>query len=128
MATSVDPDEDQTNDVSVFGLTGGLIANPAGRRASRMQAELLLDLRQDGLVRLEKAEARTAQGKLWLSGIVPYVGRGLALSGGLLTPEQAATLNGNPPPVTFFVGGSWAAPFISPVASSATTAPAAPQE
>jgi AsmA protein len=81
-----------------------------------------------GVVRLEKAEARTAQGKLWLSGIVPYVGRGLALSGGLLTPEQAATLNGNPPPVTFFVGGSWAAPFISPVAASATPAPAAPQE
>lgn len=76
-----------------------------------------------GVVRIEKAEARTQQGKLWLTGIVPYVGRGLALSGGLLAPEQAAKLNGSPPPVTFFVGGSWTAPFISPVAASATTAP-----
>jgi AsmA protein len=81
-----------------------------------------------GVVRLEKAEARTPQGKLWLTGIVPYMGRGLALSGGLLTPEQAAKLNGGTPPVTFFVGGSWAAPFISPVATPAATAPAAPQE
>lgn len=81
-----------------------------------------------GVVRIEKAEARMQQGKLWLTGIVPYVGRGLALSGGLLTPEQAAKLNGSQPPVTFFVGGSWAAPFISPVAASATTAPAAAQE
>ncbi|MGB3386694.1 MAG: AsmA family protein [Pseudaminobacter sp.] len=81
-----------------------------------------------GVVRIEKAEARTAQGKLWLTGIVPYVGRGLALSGGLLTPEQAAKLNGGTPPVTFFVGGSWSAPFISPVAVPAAVAPAAPEE
>lgn len=82
-----------------------------------------------GVVRLEKAEARTAQGKLWLSGIVPYVGRGLALSGGLLTPEQAAKLNGGTPPVTFFVGGSWNAPFISPVTvQPPAAAPAAPEE
>ncbi|RUM99090.1 AsmA family protein [Pseudaminobacter arsenicus] len=82
-----------------------------------------------GVVRLEKAEARTTQGKLWLSGIVPYVGRGLALSGGLLTPEQAAKLNGATPPVTFFVGGSWNAPFISPVTvQPPAVAPPAPEE
>ncbi|MFU0503874.1 AsmA family protein [Pseudaminobacter sp. NGMCC 1.201702] len=68
-----------------------------------------------GVIRIEKAEARTAQGRLWLNGIVPYVGRGLALSGGLLTPEEAAELNGAQPPVRFFVGGTWNAPFISPV-------------
>lgn len=82
-----------------------------------------------GVVRIEKAEARTAQGKLWLTGIVPYLGRGLALSGGLLTPEQAAKLNGGTPPVTFFVGGSWNAPFISPVTvQPPAAAPTTPEE
>jgi AsmA protein len=82
-----------------------------------------------GVVRIEKAEARTAQGRLWLNGIVPYVGRGLALSGGLLDADQAANLNGAQPPIAFFVGGSWSAPFISPVvAQPPAAAPAAPEE
>ncbi|HEV2901552.1 MAG TPA: AsmA family protein [Pseudaminobacter sp.] len=67
----------------------------------------------NGVARIEKAEARAAGHTLWLEGIVPYVGRGLALSGGVTQTGQQAQAG---PPATFFVGGSWSAPFISPVA------------
>jgi len=78
-----------------------------------------------GVIRIEKAEARTAQGKLWLNGIIPYAGGGLALSGGLLPLEEAAepAENNAQPPVRFFVGGTWNAPFISPI-KAPLTAPA----
>ncbi len=68
-----------------------------------------------GVLRIEKAEARSPKGTLWLSGIVPFISRGLALSGGLTPSDQAADPDAPPPPATFFVGGSWNAPFISPV-------------
>jgi AsmA protein len=70
----------------------------------------------NGVARIEKAEARAAGGqRLWLQGIVPYVGRGLALSGGVTPTGQDAA------PATFFVGGSWNAPFISPVVPTRQT-------
>ncbi|MBN9236754.1 MULTISPECIES: AsmA family protein [Phyllobacteriaceae] len=122
-----------------------------------------------GVARIDRAEAKSAQTKIWLSGIVPYAGRGLALSGGVNQPKPAATpapqpapaqpatgtqpipgaqpaptQNGQPvsvtptpagqtttsatppppaptPPVnngnqaTFFVGGTWTTPFVSPI-------------
>ncbi|MBD0413080.1 AsmA family protein [Oryzicola mucosus] len=97
----------------------------------------------DGVARLEKAEARSGGNRLWLSGIVPYIGRGLALTGGIepIQPPapppaappaaqaegQAPTANvqtqpttpAAPPPrvASFFVGGSWDSPFISPLTS-----------
>lgn len=64
-----------------------------------------------GVARIEKAEARATGHTLWLKGIVPYVGRGLALSGGV-TPAVKGAQGGN---AAFFVGGSWSAPFISPL-------------
>ncbi len=70
-----------------------------------------------GVIRIEKAEARAPQGRLWLTGIVPFTSRGLALSGGMVPPDQPAEGDAEPSP-TFFVGGSWNAPFISPVKSS----------
>lgn len=79
-----------------------------------------------GVITIEKAEARAPQGRLWLTGIVPYTSRGLALSGGIVPPDQAAAPNGVQPPSTFFVGGSWNAPFISPV--KPPSAPATPAE
>ncbi|RJG46359.1 MULTISPECIES: AsmA family protein [unclassified Mesorhizobium] len=82
-----------------------------------------------GVVKIDKAEAKSPQGRLWLTGIVPYVGRGLALSGGIVPPDQPAAQNGASPPVAmFFVGGSWSAPFISPIRSTppALAGPAAP--
>ncbi len=75
-----------------------------------------------GVARLDKAEANSPQQKIWLSGIVPYAGRGLALFGGIAPRNQptppAETANGQPAgprQASFFVGGSWNAPFISPI-------------
>ena len=70
-----------------------------------------------GVARLDKAEANSAKYKIWLSGIASYAGRGLALSGGVIQPDQAATqTNGQGPnQSSFFVGGTWSTPFISPI-------------
>ena len=71
-----------------------------------------------GVARLDKAEANSAKSKIWLSGIASYAGRGLALSGGVIQPEQAATqpkTQQGPNQSSFFVGGTWSTPFISPI-------------
>jgi AsmA protein len=70
-----------------------------------------------GVARIDKAEANSAKYKIWLSGIVSYAGRGLALSGGVIQPEQAAAkTNGQGAnQSSFFVGGTWSTPFISPI-------------
>ncbi|RUT82331.1 AsmA family protein, partial [Mesorhizobium sp. M7A.T.Ca.US.000.02.1.1] len=71
-----------------------------------------------GVARIDKAEANSAKYKIWLSGIASYAGRGLALSGGVIQPDQAATqANGQQGPnqSSFFVGGTWSTPFISPI-------------
>lgn len=69
-----------------------------------------------GVLRLDRADVKTAQRKIVLSGIMPFAGRGLALSG-VVAPQQPAT--GAAAPVrneaAFFVGGTWSAPFISPI-------------
>jgi AsmA protein len=73
-----------------------------------------------GVAKIDKAEAASAKNKIWLTGIVPYTGRGLALSGGIVQPnqtaapadEQSAT---TPKQASFFVGGTWGTPFISPI-------------
>lgn len=62
-----------------------------------------------GVARIDKAEAVTPQGVARIKGIVPYVGRGLALSG-TVTPEA-----GGGETSSFFVGGLWSAPFVSPI-------------
>jgi len=68
-----------------------------------------------GVLRIEKAEARSPKGTLWLTGILPLTSRGLALSGGIVPPEAAADQEASPPHAAFFVGGTWNAPFISPI-------------
>lgn len=73
-----------------------------------------------GVARIDKAEAASPRSKIWLTGIVPYTGRGLALSGGIVQPNQtAAPAEGQsattPRQASFFVGGTWNTPFISPV-------------
>lgn len=77
-----------------------------------------------GVVRIEKAQANQGASRLWLTGIMPYAGRGLALTGGISSQQPAPANGANAetpaPPVNqtqFFVGGSWTAPFISPIAS-----------
>jgi AsmA protein len=70
-----------------------------------------------GIARVEKADILANGRLLSLSGIVPYPGRGLALSGTILPQAQAATALTSEHPM-FFVGGSWSAPFISPIQPS----------
>lgn len=74
-----------------------------------------------GVARIDKAEANSAKAKIWFSGIVPYAGRGLALSGGVVQPDQKAATGAAQGTgtaarqATFFVGGTWTTPFISPI-------------
>ncbi len=73
-----------------------------------------------GVARIEKAEAASAKAKIWLTGIVPYTGHGLALTGGVVQPNQTTEpAEGQsavtPKQVSFFVGGTWSTPFISPI-------------
>jgi AsmA protein len=77
----------------------------------------------NGVARIEKLEAHSPKYKVWLSGIVPYSSRGLALSGGVIQQAPLATdQNGQtaskqigPDEASFFVGGTWSTPFVSPV-------------
>lgn len=70
-----------------------------------------------GVATLDTAEARSASGVLWLTGVVSYPSEGLALSGGLAEPQQdpAASVAGRT--ADFFIGGTWRAPFVSPLLS-----------
>jgi AsmA protein len=79
-------------------------------------AELKANI-SNGVAKIEKAEANSAQYKVWLSGIASYAGRGLALSGGIIQADQPATQTNNQGPnqSSFFVGGTWSTPFISPI-------------
>ncbi|GLS38349.1 membrane assembly protein AsmA [Mesorhizobium tianshanense] len=79
-------------------------------------AELKANI-SNGVAKIEKAEAISAQYKVWLSGIASYGGRGLALSGGIIQAGQAATQTNDQGPnqSSFFVGGTWSTPFISPI-------------
>lgn len=79
----------------------------------------------NGVASIEKAEARSARYRLLLSGIVSYAGRGLALSGSVLPAGDAETAEAADATATrFFVGGTWRAPFISPIAQPAPAQPA----
>jgi AsmA protein len=49
-----------------------------------------------------------------LSGVVPYVGGGLALSGAVVGPSAGGS-DATTAEASFFVGGSWSAPFVSPI-------------
>ncbi|MFI0844994.1 AsmA-like C-terminal region-containing protein [Mesorhizobium sp. IMUNJ 23232] len=70
----------------------------------------------NGVTTLDRAEARFGSRRLWLSGLASYADRSLALTGGVgqLQPVTG-TAAGPPDEAKFFVGGSWSAPFISPV-------------
>ncbi|TJW80135.1 MAG: AsmA family protein, partial [Mesorhizobium sp.] len=71
----------------------------------------------NGVAKIDKAEANSAKYKIWLSGIASYAGRGLALSGGIIQADQPATQTNSQGPnqSSFFVGGTWSTPFISPI-------------
>lgn len=68
----------------------------------------------DGTARIETAKAKLDQRGVTLTGVVPYVGGGLALSGAVVS-EAAVANDPNATDASFFVGGSWNAPFVSPI-------------
>src|SRR5690606_36221447 len=72
---------------------------------------------QNGTAKVDRLDVTTADASISLRGIVPLPGRGLALSGRLDRTGASAA------PIAFFVGGSWDAPYISPIMPSFERSP-----
>ncbi len=83
----------------------------AGGTLAFERAELKATMSR-GVASVEKAEARTADQLISLAGIVPYIGRSLALSGRISAAQDSEEYPGS---LNFFVGGSWSSPFISAI-------------
>lgn len=67
-----------------------------------------------GVARIEKADVMLEGGRvLSFSGIIPYFGRALALSGHLASVGPDGTRGIGELP--FFIGGAWDSPYIAPV-------------
>jgi len=69
---------------------------------------------QNGVLRIDRSQAWSADRIISIEGIVPYLGRALALSGEIAPsadPESGPIV----PEAVFFIGGGWDAPFVSPV-------------
>lgn len=74
-----------------------------------------IDARLDrGLAELTKAEVEGSEKLLTLSGMIPYRTGSVALAGTLADRPQTGTTTVNPA-ISFFVGGSWPEPVISPI-------------
>jgi AsmA protein len=70
----------------------------------------------DGVAEIGRTEARFGERRIWLSGLASYADRSLALTGGVGPLEAANGSSVRPQDeARFFVGGSWSAPFISPL-------------
>lgn len=67
-----------------------------------------------GLAELTKAEIEGNEKLLTLSGMIPYRTGSVALAGTLADRPPAGTAAPVNPPLSFFVGGSWPEPVISP--------------
>ncbi|WP_274426328.1 AsmA family protein [Chelativorans sp. YIM 93263] len=65
---------------------------------------------QDGVADIQSAEAASGDHRISLNGLVSLTSRGLALYGTLADAENGSQVD---TPLTFFIGGSWAAPFIA---------------
>lgn len=72
-----------------------------------------------GVARISKAEIRTANETISVSGIIPSVG-GLALSASIAQTSQPQSIP--PLSVFFFIGGSWSNPFVVPASTASTGA------
>ncbi len=75
-----------------------------------------------GVAKLDAAKVKQARQVIAFTGILPLVGQGIALSGTILPrdpgePVETASTGQGSPLAAFFVGGSWRAPFISPILS-----------
>lgn len=69
----------------------------------------------NGVLRLERSVIDLDDRTFSFEGIVPYMGRALALSGGLTPKAEGST----EPNLRFFIGGGWDAPYVSPVVEQA---------
>ena len=69
----------------------------------------------NGVARIDTAKAWTANDILTLDGIVPYVGRSLALSLKVDKRDAPDTPRDPNSAQSFFIGGSWDAPYVSAV-------------
>lgn len=65
-----------------------------------------------GVARIEKGDLLLDGQVLSISGIIPYFGRALALSGHI-SPMVADGVRGEPE-LPFFIGGAWDTPFVAP--------------
>lgn len=90
------------------------LSDVAGADLPIEAAELKANL-SNGVARLDIARVISGENAISFTGIIPYVGRGLALSGTIMPKKQAQEAPFSEPISTFFVGGSWTTPFISPV-------------
>lgn len=68
-----------------------------------------------GLAELTKAQIEGNEKLLTLSGMIPYRSGSVALAGSLADRPQADAAAVVNPSVSFFVGGSWPEPVISPI-------------
>jgi AsmA protein len=66
----------------------------------------------NGVARIEKGEVRAGGNVINVSGLVPYLGGGLALSGAVLVEKQGEAATAWTPESGFFVGGTWSSPFV----------------
>lgn len=67
-----------------------------------------------GIAWIDKAEVKLpTKERITFGGLIPIAGRGIALSGSIGPAEPAAEAQ-DEPKETFFIGGSWSAPFIAP--------------
>lgn len=69
---------------------------------------------QNGVLRIDRSQVWLADRIISIEGIVPYLGRALALSGEIV-PRPDPEVEPVPPEAVFFIGGGWDSPFVSPV-------------
>ena len=93
---------EKSGDVGFFPMSD-IAAGSMAIRSAELKASVA-----KGVARIEKAEARTTDTTILFTGIVPYVGRGLALTGTVAPTGE----NNAAPGASFFVGGTWGAPYI----------------
>lgn len=70
------------------------------------------------VAKITTAKAWTKQEMIALDGIIPYVGRSLALSAVVAAREGATSALVPDHERRFFIGGSWNAPYVAPIAAS----------
>ena len=87
------------------------LSEAAGRPLAFQTAEVELAIEQ-GVARIQKATLTTPVRQVRLVGLIPLAGRSLAIAG-TVTPLGDNPADGDA--LSFFAGGSWKAPLISPV-------------